>query len=93
MVDTGAVVAVVVGLLLALVGGLGTLTLLIGTLAGLLEWGMTGWLLLLAFVGGTGIATYGVVTLADDVLGAVSDRDLSGLTEEIDTYRLRKLLD
>lgn len=93
MVDAKAVAAVVVGALLALFGGLGALVVLVGTLAGAMEWSTAGWLLVVAFVAGAGLLTYGVVDLAGDLWGVVSDGDLSALTDEFDVSRLGRLLD
>lgn len=93
MVDSKAVAAIVTGGLLAILGGLGTLVVLVGTLAGVMEWSTVAWLLLVGFVVGAGLLTYGAVDLAGDLWGAVSEGDLGGLTDEFDASRIRHLLD
>jgi|GEM_PF-3462222 len=93
MVDATSVAAVVTGALLAIVGGLGSLAVLIGTLAGVLEWTGVAWLLVLGFVVGAGLLADGAVDLASDLWRAVSDGDLGGLTDEVDASRLRHLID
>lgn len=93
MVDPKAVAALVTGGLLAVLGGLGTLAVLLGTLAGVTEWTTAAWLLALSFVIGTGLLAYGAVDLAGDLLGAVSEDGLGGLSEEFDVRDLRRLLD
>lgn len=93
MVDAKAAAAIVTGVLLAAFGGLGTLAVLVGSLAGVMEWSTVAWALPLALVLGAGLTTWGVVGLADDLAGQLSDGGLSGLTEEFDTYRLKELVD
>jgi len=92
MVDAESIAAVVTGLLLAVLGGIGTLVVLVGSIAGVLEWTALAWLLPLGFVAGAGILTWGAVELLSSVtdLGA---EGLSGLTRRLDTSDLRKLLD
>jgi len=93
MVDATSVAAVVTGALLAILGGLGSLVVLVGALAGVMEWTTVAWLLLLGFVVGTGLLTYGAVALAGDIWGAVVEGDLGGLTEDLGASRLRHLID
>lgn len=93
MVDAKSVAALVTGVLLAAVGGVGTLVVLVGTLVGAMEWTTVAWLLVLAVVVGGGLATYGAVTLAGDLWDAVSEGSLSKLTQEFDAGGLGHLLD
>lgn len=93
MVDPKAVAALVTGVLLAAVGGLGTLVVLVGALAGVMEWTGVAWLLVLAFVAGGGLTAFGAVALADALWDAVSGGDIGALTEEFDASRLRQLVD
>ena len=93
MVDARSVAAVVTGALLAILGGLGAVVVLVGTLAGVMEWTTVAWLLLLGFVVGAGLLTYGAVALAGDLWAVVADGDLGGLTEDVDASRLRHLVD
>jgi len=93
MVDARSVAAVVTGALLAILGGLGAVVVLVGTLAGVVEWTTVAWLLVLGFVVGAGLLTYGAVALAGDLWAVVADGDLGGLTEDVDASRLRHLVD
>jgi len=93
MVDARSVAAVVTGALLAILGGLGAVVVLVGTLAGVMEWTTVAWLLLLGFVVGAGLLTYGAVALAGDLWAVVADGDLGGLSEDVDASRLRHLVD
>ncbi len=92
MVDAEIIAAVVVGVLLAAIGGVGSLAFLVGTLTGATEWGLLAWLLVLAFVGGSGITTYALVVLAGDVLDMAGE-GLGGLTEGSGLGTLTELLD
>ena len=89
MVDAELVAAVVVGVLLAAIGGVGSLAFLVGALTGATEWGLVAWLLVLAFVGGSGLTTYALVVLADDVLDLVG----GGLGETAGVEAIGELLD
>ena len=93
MVDAESITAVVVGALLAILGGLGTLVVLVGALAGVLEWTALAWLLPVAFVAGVGLLVWGAVELLSSVTDVVSGDGLSGLTSKVDTYKLKQLLD
>jgi hypothetical protein len=93
MVEAESLAAVVSGVLLALLGGIGTLVVSVGALAGVLEWTALSWLLPLAFVVGVGLVTWGTVELLTSATDLLSGDGLSGLTEKVDTYTLRNLLD
>ena len=92
MVEAESIAAVVTGLLLAVLGGIGTLVVLVGSLAGALEWTALAWLLPLGFVVGAGILTWGAVELLSSVtdLGA---EGLSDLPRRFDPSDLKRLLD
>ena len=73
--------------------GVLAVVVLVGTLAGVMEWTTVAWLLLLGFVVGAGLLTYGAVALAGDLWAVVADGDLGGLSEDVDASRLRHLVD
>lgn len=93
MVDARAVAATVTGLLLALLGGIGTLVVLVGALGGVLEWTALAWLLPLAFVAGAGLLTWGVVELLTGESDLLSGDGRTGLTDGVHLYRLKEYLD
>lgn len=93
MVEADSIGAVVTGVLLALLGGIGTLVVFVGALAGVLEWTALSWLLPLAFAVGVGLVTWGTVELLSSATGLLSGDGLWGLTEQVDTATLGKLLD
>ncbi|MHB9288094.1 hypothetical protein ACKVMT_13765 [Halobacteriales archaeon Cl-PHB] len=92
MVDAELVAAIVVGVLLAAIGGVGSLAFLVGAVTGATEWSLVAWLLVLAFVGGSGITTYAVVVLAGDLLDTAGE-GLGGLTEGSGLGNIVELLD
>jgi len=93
MVDATSVAAVVTGVLLALLGGVGTLVVLVGALAGVLEWTALAWLLHLAFVVGVGLTTWGAVELLSSATALLSGDGRSELADKVDLGAIRKLLD
>jgi len=93
MVDAQSVVAVVTGAVLALLGGIGTLVVFVGTLAGVMEWSAGAWLLPLALVVGTGLLTYGAVDLAGDLWALVAGDGVEELTDAAGVRSLWRLLD
>jgi hypothetical protein len=93
MVDAQSAAAAVVGALLAVLGGIGTLAVLVLSLAGVMEWQSLTWLLPLALVVGAGLLTYGLVDLAGDLVDAVGGDGLEGVTGQFDAGALERLLD
>lgn len=93
MVEAESIAAVVTGVLLALLGGIGTIVVFVGALAGVLEWTALSWLLPLAFVVGVGLVTWGTVELLSSATDLLSGDGLSGVSDSLDVTRLKNLLD
>jgi len=94
MVEAKSVAAIVTGVLLAALGGIGTLVVLVGALAGVLEWGTLAWLLPVGVVLGAGLLTYGAVGLVSDLAGLVAgEGGPGGWLEEVGAGSLWRLLD
>ncbi|MFB6120474.1 MAG: hypothetical protein ABEJ68_05090 [Halobacteriaceae archaeon] len=87
MVDSRAVAALVVGVLLVLFGGIGSLVVLLGALFGVVDLTIASALFPLAFVAGAAALGYGVAALLEE------GGDLRERFENADLRRLKRYVD